>query len=51
MPMLSTHSYFEIKDRNVKSDRFMKSGIIVSHCVGRNKIYPKFVFSKFSVVL
>ena len=28
--MQSIHSYFEIKDRNVKSGRFMECGIIVS---------------------
>ena len=32
MRMLSIHFYFEMKDRNVKSGRFMKCGIIVSHC-------------------
>ena len=30
MRMLSIHFYFEMKDRNVKSGRFMKCGIIVS---------------------
>ena len=35
MRMLSIPFYFEIKDRNVKSGRYMKCGIIVSHCVGR----------------
>ena len=38
MRMLSIHFYCEIKDNNVKSGRFMKCGIIVSHCVGRYQI-------------
>ena len=40
--MLSIHSYFEINGINVKSGRFLKCGIIVSHCVGRYKIYKSF---------
>ena len=38
MRMLFIHFYFEIKDRNVKSGRYMKCGIIVSHCVGKYQI-------------
>ena len=33
MRMLFIHSYFEILDKNVKSGRFMKCGVNVSHCV------------------
>ena len=42
--MLFIHSYFEIEDRNVKSGRFLKCGINVSHCVGRYKICNMLVF-------
>ena len=30
--------YYEIKDRNAKSGRFLKSGIILLHCVGRYQV-------------
>ena len=38
MRMLSIHFYFETIDRDVISGRFMKCGIIVSHCVRRYQI-------------
>ena len=42
--------YYEIKDRNVNSGRFMKCSIIVSHCVVRYTISNIDVLSKSSVV-
>ena len=47
MRMLSIHSYFLIRDRNVISVRFLKCGLIVSHSVGRYKICNMFILGKF----
>ena len=40
------HSNFEITNINVKSGRSLKSGIIVSHCVERNKICLGQIFNR-----
>ena len=48
MRMLSSHSYYEIKGRNVKTGRIMKCGMIVSHCVGRYKICNMFICVNFN---
>ena len=45
MPMLSIHSYFDIKDRNVGSGRLLKCGIIVSE--DSIKLAKSFAFDNF----
>ena len=48
MRMLFIHSYFEIKDRNVKSGRFLKCGIIVSEDIKFVICSPSVNFQSFS---
>ena len=46
--MLPSHSYFESKDRDVKSVRFLKCGIILSEDIKFVKCSPSVNFQSFS---